>query len=286
MRRAMDQVDVTGDGGVDASYRFAASGRTEAEDDRLTTLERLFDPESRRRRAFAQPGWRCLEIGAGRGSMAAWLARHVGEAGEVVATDIDVSFLEPPQLANLRVVEHDFLADALDVLEPGTYDLVCARLFLFHLIGREQEVVDRMAECLAPGGWLLVEEGDRGTAGPVDASHPAYEEFHAAWKAGEWWTSRGFDPYIGRKLPVLFTRAGLENVRSEVTAEVVPGASEWANWWRESRAVMRDRERSKRGLTEADERDYERLMAPCEDPTTWFLTGLIHGCRGRRAAAG
>src|SRR3546814_9563002 len=50
-----------------------------------TTLFRSFDPLSRRRRELVQPGWRCLEVGAGRGSMAVWLVEQVGESGEVVA---------------------------------------------------------------------------------------------------------------------------------------------------------------------------------------------------------
>jgi 2-polyprenyl-3-methyl-5-hydroxy-6-metoxy-1,4-benzoquinol methylase len=40
---------------------------------------------SRRRRELVQPGWRCLEVGAGRGAMAVWLAERVGESGQVVA---------------------------------------------------------------------------------------------------------------------------------------------------------------------------------------------------------
>ena len=51
-------------------YRLAATGRQKAEEQRLSLLETLFDPLSRQRRAFVQPGWRCLEVGAGRGSMA------------------------------------------------------------------------------------------------------------------------------------------------------------------------------------------------------------------------
>ena len=61
-------------------YRLAARGRQEAENDRLDLLERIFDPVSRRRRELVQPGWRCLEVGAGRGSMAVWLAERVGES--------------------------------------------------------------------------------------------------------------------------------------------------------------------------------------------------------------
>jgi hypothetical protein len=51
-------------------YRLDAKGRQEAEDDRLSLMEQLLDPLSRRHRELVQPGWRCLEIGAGRGSMA------------------------------------------------------------------------------------------------------------------------------------------------------------------------------------------------------------------------
>jgi tRNA A58 N-methylase Trm61 len=34
-------------------------------------------------------GWRCAEVGAGAGTIAAWFSDHVGEEGLVVATDID-----------------------------------------------------------------------------------------------------------------------------------------------------------------------------------------------------
>jgi hypothetical protein len=57
-------------------------------------LERIFDPMSRRRRAMVvQPGRRCLEVGAGHGSMADWMAEQVGPGGRVVATDIDAGYL-------------------------------------------------------------------------------------------------------------------------------------------------------------------------------------------------
>jgi ubiquinone/menaquinone biosynthesis C-methylase UbiE len=37
-------------------------------------------------------GWICLEVGAGAGSIARWLARRVGPTGSVVATDLDTRF--------------------------------------------------------------------------------------------------------------------------------------------------------------------------------------------------
>jgi tRNA A58 N-methylase Trm61 len=40
-------------------------------------------------------GARCLEVGAGRGSIAAWLCRAVGPAGHVTATDLQTSMRWP-----------------------------------------------------------------------------------------------------------------------------------------------------------------------------------------------
>src|ERR1700761_4084089 len=127
--------------GREPGYRLDARGRQQAEDERLGLLEEIFDPLSRRRRELVQPGWRCLEIGAGRGSMAVWLAERVGNKGQVVATDIDVTYLKRLNLPNLQVLQHNILEDPLDVLGPGSFDLVCARLVLFWLAGRQLEAL-------------------------------------------------------------------------------------------------------------------------------------------------
>jgi len=99
-------------------------------------------------------GWRCLEVGAGDGSVARWLADRVAAEGQVVATDVDTRFLVG--LAGAEVRRHDILRDPL---ESGRYDLVHCRALLMHL--REPEhAVARMIAALRPGGWLVVEEGD------------------------------------------------------------------------------------------------------------------------------
>ncbi len=116
-----------------AEYRLAAADREAAEDERLDLLEQIYDPMSRQRRALVQAGWRRLEVGAGRGSMAVWLAEQVGPAGQVVATDVDTRYLDRLDLPNLEVVRHDILEDPLGALQPGSFDLVCSRLMLFHL---------------------------------------------------------------------------------------------------------------------------------------------------------
>jgi SAM-dependent methyltransferase len=206
-------------------YRLAAAGREAAEGERLTLLEQIYDPVSRRRRRIVEPGWRCLEIGAGRGSMAVWLAEQVGPTGKVVATDADVTYLRRLEVPNLEVVEHNILESPLEPLQPGSFDLVCLRFVLAHLSGRQEAAITRIVQCLRPGGWQINEDGDWGTTAPVDPCHPLYAPVHAAWRGGDWWASRGYDPQFGRKLPALFERGGLELIGHEARSEVVRGGS-------------------------------------------------------------
>src|SRR5581483_12494004 len=74
-----------------------------AERARLDSLTALYDPGSLAvcERLGLSPGWRCLDVGAGTGTLALALAQRVAPTGTVVALDIDTRFLEPltgPQL--------------------------------------------------------------------------------------------------------------------------------------------------------------------------------------------
>lgn len=260
-------------------YRLAAAGREAAEDERLSLLEQLYDPVSRRRRALIQPGWRCLEIAAGRGSMAAWMAEQVGPTGHVVASDIDTGYLQKFDLPNLEVREHDILEDPLDELGPGSFDLVGSRLALFHLVGRQEQAVRQMVNCLRPGGWLIDEDADWGTCVPVDPGHPCYEGYRRVWRDGDWWTDRGYDKSFGQKLPALFERCGLQDIRHEAATEIVRGGSPWARWWIPTLEVINELG----GATESDRRGVEVMTDALADPTVWVMRELLHSCWGRAA---
>lgn len=129
---------------------------TDPELARLHALERVFDPVTTGvldDLVVPGSGWRCLELGAGAGSVVRWLAERVGPSGQVVAVDVNCRFLEdlPP---NVEVVEGD--VTALD-LGDGDYDLVHHRAVLAYIDDREQ-VATRAAAALRPGGWLVSEE--------------------------------------------------------------------------------------------------------------------------------
>jgi SAM-dependent methyltransferase len=160
MADASDRSKVAEQLDLGPGYRLTGRGRQEVEDHRLSLLERILDPLSRRRRDLVRPGWRCLEVGPGRDSMAVWLAEQVGESGKVVATDIDVTYLERIHLSNLEVRQHNILKDSVDALGRGSFDMVCSRLTLFWLADKQESAIRRMVECLRPGGWLVDEDGD------------------------------------------------------------------------------------------------------------------------------
>jgi SAM-dependent methyltransferase len=258
-------------------YQLRAAGREAEEEERLDLLEQLFDPVSRLRRSLVQPGWRCLEVGGGRGSMASWLAEQVGPTGEVVATDVDTRYLSQLEIPNLHVVQHNILDDPLD--ELGTFDLVCSRLMVFHLRGRQQRAIDQMAACVRPGGWLLDEDSDWARAGaPVDPTHPRYAAYQQAWRDGDWWTVRGFDKEFGQKLPALFERAGLVDIRTEGSTEVVQGGSPWARWWIPTLEVMNELG----GGDDTSRAEVAVMTAALADPTVWLNRELLHACWGRK----
>ncbi|MET0578341.1 MAG: class I SAM-dependent methyltransferase [Ilumatobacteraceae bacterium] len=140
---------------------------------RFDALEEAFDALTVQHlaRAGVGPGWRCLELGAGGGSIAHWLAEQVGPDGRVVALDLDVSRVRPSSLDQLEVRRHDLVTDDLP---PGPWDLIHERLVLQHVPARI-EVLDRIVAALAPGGWVVLEDFDTGEVRTTDRDGPDHE---------------------------------------------------------------------------------------------------------------
>ena len=116
-----------------------------------------------------RPGVALLEIGAGGGSIAGWLGDRVGATGSVVATDVDLQRLGDLG-APVEVRRHNI---AREGLESAAYDLVHCRLVLQHLT-EPVVALHKMATAVAPGGWLVVEEGDFGLLELAGAAESPY----------------------------------------------------------------------------------------------------------------
>src|ERR1700685_1457540 len=91
------------------------TGSTSETRQRLEAIAAMAGPETRRHISGLglSPGWDCLEVGAGTGSIAYWLADRVEESGQVLATDLDVSLIARQQWKNLVVRKHDIGKDPL-----------------------------------------------------------------------------------------------------------------------------------------------------------------------------
>jgi ubiquinone/menaquinone biosynthesis C-methylase UbiE len=78
-------------------YVLPRWGAEDIERERLALLERYHDPlTSRQLDAIGVgQGWRCLDVGAGGGSVTRLLAERIGDTGSVLATDLDPRLLEP-----------------------------------------------------------------------------------------------------------------------------------------------------------------------------------------------
>jgi SAM-dependent methyltransferase len=164
---------------------------------RLRALEDAFDGASTRHLADrgVGPGWRCLEVGCGAGSVARWLADRVGASGRVLATDLDPRFVEGHGRSNLEILRHDILSDPL---EDGTFDLAHERALLVHLPERQQ-ALERMVAAVRPGGWVVAEDPDHG-----GAMIPALRRYVDRPKHAELWER------VFQGLDALFTRAGAD----------------------------------------------------------------------------
>src|SRR5437867_894369 len=182
----------------------------ELEQERLRKLEEWLDPGTKRHldEIGVGPGWRVLEVAAGAGSIARHLAERVGPEGSVLATDLDLKFLDDIDLANVEVRKHDILADELP---DDTFDLVHTRLLLMHLPARE-EALKRMIAATKPGGYVFVEDMEMMTWIDITPA-PAMDRVRAAiFKLFE---MAGADPFLGRTLPFMLDGVGLEDVWAE-----------------------------------------------------------------------
>jgi SAM-dependent methyltransferase len=196
---------------ADARGYLLNNARAEA-GERFVWLAELFDGVTRGHfdRLGVRAGSRCWEVGAGGPSIPEALASAVGPSGHVLATDIDPSWLRAGDGYEVR--RHDVAADPPP--EPGTFDLVHARLVLVHLPDRAR-VLATMAAALRPGGWLLVEDADTALQplACLDDSGPAQRRANRLRDAvRELLTRRGADLRYGRTLPRALRQAGLVEV--------------------------------------------------------------------------
>ncbi len=206
--------------------------------ERFPALTDLYDSETIRclQAVGVAPGWHCLEVAAGGGSIARWLASQVVPDGRVLATDIDVRFLESLADPVLEVRRHDIIRDPM----PETdFDLVHARLILVHLPERELALA-KMASALKPGGWLVCEEFDSLSMPADPARHPAERALKAQVAMQSIMAARGANTRYGRDLAARMRTLGLDEIRAEGRMAIWQGGSAGARLYRANFEQLRE----------------------------------------------
>ena len=223
-------------------------------------------------------GRRCLELGAGNGSIGAWLADQAGPSGQVLVTDINTRHI--PADRRYRVARHDLTGDPLP---DGPWDLIHARLVLRHLPGRHH-ILHRLAATLAPGGALAIEEWDAYRGGLVLAAPEpeAVTLFDAYLTSVEQiLDARAVDLDWPWQVHAAMASAGLVEVHTVVQARSWPGGSAGALQHAATISQLRPRILEAAGMTGEQ---LDRLSEFLRDPRMVIRGLLTVSTVGRRPA--
>src|SRR5690349_4171438 len=191
---------------------------------RLAGMEALWDPGSQALldELGVGPGWTCLEVGAGGGSMVEWMASR---GAHVTAIDIDTRFIDHLASDSITVRRFDLRCDDLP---ESAYDLVHSRLVLEHLADRKQ-ILDRLVAALKPGGWMVMEDYDWTNYGFEDGTR-GFSEIGDA--IVDFMTAAGFERDYGRRLVGDMEAAGLTDIRGEGRARFIESTSPGFDFFR------------------------------------------------------
>lgn len=257
------------------SYRISAdSDQVAQEGARLALLTGRNDHGTAKHleRLGVGEGWRCLELGAGNGSIARWLCETVGPSGSVVSIDVDTRFhCELP--SNGEVRELDVTQASLG---EGEFDLVHARAFLEHLHQRE-DVLDRMVAALRPGGWILVQDGDWSLFMQQEIPEPFRSLAIGALEHSV--EHAGWEPRCGSWLLPALKRRGLLDASARGRVGTMHGGTPSAEWYVAGLA------RAKQDLVAAgilDSETFDTAIAQAREPDFAVLSSVGIAAWGRK----
>ena len=240
---------------------------------RLALLEEYHDPltVSQLDAIGVGEGWRCLDVGAGAGSVTRMLAERVGSTGSVLAVDLDTSLLDELASDRVEVRRHDVLSDRLP---QAAFDLVHARLLLMFLSPR-LGALQRLVNAARPGGWVASIAPDFTAVALSPTSlvwQRVWSQFLDAAIAGGW------DPGYGARLFGDLRAAGLVELHAEYITRCSPGGS------LPSRLLSLTLERltERMVLLGADKGEIDQARRLLDEPASAITSPTTCMARGRR----
>lgn len=165
-----------------------------------------------------------IEVGCGLGSLSLWFASRLAQGGQVRAFDSDPSVLEAAghtaRAEGLANVSFE-LANVYNLPAPDqSADLVICKNLL-SVLAKIEPALQEMLRVLQVGGSLVaIEPGavqsfyDPDDRRFAELSLKLNGAFHAGWRR------QGANQQIGKQVPSLFLRSGLEEIAVEAVTQV------------------------------------------------------------------
>ena len=172
-----------------------------------------------------RPGQQIVDVGCGAGDFTRYLAEISDRKARVLGIDsneksVKAAIADSNKAGLSRVTSYK-VGDVNEVpLKDGYANLACCRTLLMHLLD-PLRAVKEMARITTNGGSVIAVEGGRMASfyDPEDEEYSKLaERAHSAWVAGIK-KLEGKEFKIGEKLPSIFRKAGLSNIRAEIQAD-------------------------------------------------------------------
>lgn len=209
-----------------------------------------------------QPGWHCLEVGAGAGSILRWMGSQVGPTGLAVGVDKKIAYLHKVDSPPVQIFQGSFL----DVPLEQSFDLIHSRYILIHN-QKERAILEKMYSLLKPGSWGLFEEPDFTSATLPEPEHTT-PQGRVNRAMCQMFINLGLDPAYALRLPHKLQEAGYHIVRVQSLMHLCPGNSPMAKVMAESAMVL-EQEYLKTGLCSPE--DIQAYVRLSQDSTHWAL---------------
>lgn len=231
---------------------------------RLRKIEAALDPQTRELLSGTGigSGWKCLEVGAGGGSILRWLGECVGSEGQAVGVDKKTTYLSQLNARPYEVIE----GDVLEMDSGRTFDLIHVRYVLIHNRSSAQ-ILAHLKTLLRPGGQIVIEEPDFQAAEWIDEEHrTACQRVNHAICA--MFSGMSLDPGYGKRLPLALARCGFQVTRVDARSHLEPGGGPVASVMADSTQALRDKYVA---TGEAIHDDVDRYITAARDPASWAL---------------
>jgi predicted O-methyltransferase YrrM len=220
----------------------------EREFHRLQLIEAANDPTTMTllQHTGIQPGWSCLELGAGAGSILGWLGDRVGPNGTVWGIDKRTTYLSEFSGSPYEIREGDFLK----VLIDSTFDLFHARYVFIHN-QQDEAMLHKVTNVLKPGGVAVFEELDFTSA--LLLNHQPDDSHTRVNRAiCKMFVDFGLDPAYALRLPQKLEQCGFHIIETQSRMHLCEGHSPIAKVMAESARALQKEYCATGECTEAD----------------------------------